>query len=64
MKPRVYQKKRSFAQVLDGILRVVVVLLLLGLVVFFLFRSWTVYDDTGAHIVFPWSETGETMEIN
>ena len=59
MKPRVYKKKRGFAQVLDGILRVIAVLLLLGIVVFFLFRSWTVYDDTGAHIVFPWAETGE-----
>lgn len=60
MKPRVYRKKRSFAGVLDGILRVLVVLAILGLVAFFLFRSWTVYDDTGAHIVFPWAETAGT----
>ena len=60
MRPRVYKKKRSFAQVLDGILRVIVVLALLGVVVFFLFRSWTVYDDEGAHIVFPWVQTAET----
>ena len=64
MKPRVYKKKRSFAQVLAGILRLVAVLVLLGVVVFFLFRRWTVYDDTGAHIVFPWSETGESIETD
>ena len=61
MKPKVYRKKRSFAGVLDGILRVIVVLALLGLIAFFLLRSWTVYDDAGAHILFPWAETGETM---
>ena len=60
-KPRVYKKKPGFAQVLGGILRVIFALVLLGLVAFFLLRSWTVYDDTGAHIVFPWAETGETM---
>ena len=59
MKPKVYKKKKRFPEVLDGILRVAVVLALLGLIAFFVLRSWTVYDDTGAHIRFPWAETGE-----
>ena len=59
MKPRVYRKKKSFAWALDGVLRVIVVLAILGIIAFFVFRSWTVYDDTGAHIRFPWAETGE-----
>ena len=60
MKPRIYKKKARFSAVLDGVLRVIAVLILLGVVAFFVFRSWTVYDDTGAHIRFPWSETAET----
>ena len=60
MKPRIYKKKRRFASVLDGILRVIVVLAILGLILFFVLRGWTVYDDTGAHIQFPWAETRET----
>ena len=60
MKPRIYKKKKSFSAVLDGVLRVIVVLLILGIIAFFVLRSWTVYDDTGAHIRFPWAETGET----
>ena len=59
MKPRIYKKKPGFGAVLAGILRTVIVLAILGVVLFFLLRSWTVYDDQGAHIRFPWSQTAE-----
>lgn len=59
MKPKIYKRKKRFASVLDGILRVIVVLAVLGIIAFFVLRGWTVYDDAGAHIVFPWAETGE-----
>ncbi len=60
MKPRIYRKKKSFSEVLDGVLRVIVVLLILGIIAFFVLRGWTVYDEDGAHIRFPWSSTTET----
>ena len=47
MKPRIYKKKPGFGAVLAGILRTVIVLAILGVVLFFLLRSWTVYDDQG-----------------
>ena len=59
MKPRIYQKKPGFGAVLAAILRTALVLVILGIVLFFLLRSWTVYDDQGAHIRFPWSQTAE-----
>ena len=59
MKPRVYRKKPGFGAVAAGVLRTVVVLLILAVVLFFLLRSWTVYDDEGAHIRFPWSQAAE-----
>ncbi len=59
MKPRIYRRKQKAGSVIAGILRVIAVLIILGIVLFFLLRSWTTYDDTGAaHIQFPWSETG------
>ena len=60
MKPRIYKKKKSFSAVLDGILRVIVVLLILGIIAFFVLRGWTVYDEDGAHIQFPWVQTAES----
>ena len=59
MKPKVYRKKTTPGAVLAGVLRTVVILLLVGVVLFFLLRSWTVYDDQGAHIRFPWSEAAD-----
>lgn len=59
MKPKVYKKKPGFGTVVAGILRTAVILIILGIVLFFLLRSWTVYDDGGAHIRFPWSQAGE-----
>ena len=37
----------------------IVVLIILGIVLFFLLRSWTVYDEAGAHVRFPWSQAAE-----
>ena len=59
MKPKVYKKKPGFGAVVAGILRTAVILIILGIVLFFLLRNWTVYDDGGAHIRFPWSQAGE-----
>lgn len=62
MKERVYRSRRwlkALPAVLCGILAA---LLLLAAVGFFLLRSWTEYDAAGAHISFPWSETGEAEQ--
>lgn len=59
MKPRVYRKKPGFGLILSGILRILIILAIAAVVLFFLLRSWTVYDDQGAHIQFPWSQTAE-----
>ncbi len=59
MKPKIYKKKPRFGAVLSVVLRTALALVLLGIVLFFLLRSWTVYDDQGAHIRFPWSQTAE-----
>ena len=59
MKPRVYKKKPGFGAVLSAILRTVIVLAILAVVLFFLLRSWTVYDEAGAHVRFPWSQAEE-----
>ena len=59
MKPKVYKKKPGFGAVVAAILRTVIVLAILAVVLFFLLRSWTVYDEQGAHIQFPWSQTAE-----
>ena len=58
MKARIYKRKRKAGPVIAGIIRVIVVLAILAAILFFLLRSWTVYDKNGdAHIRFPWSET-------
>ena len=59
MKPKVYKKKPGFGAVVAVILRTIVVLIILGIVLFFLLRSWTVYDEAGAHVRFPWSQAAE-----
>ena len=59
MKSRVYKKKPGFGAVVAVILRTIVVLIILGIVLFFLLRSWTVYDEAGAHVRFPWSQAEE-----
>lgn len=59
MKPSVYRKKPGFGLILSGILRILIILAIAAVVLFFLLRSWTVYDDQGAHIQFPWSQTAE-----
>ena len=59
MKPRVYRKRPGFRAVAAGVLRTAVILVILGVVLFFLLRSWTVYDEGGAHIRFPWSQAAE-----
>ncbi|MBO4676392.1 MAG: hypothetical protein J5633_02480 [Oscillospiraceae bacterium] len=59
MKSKVYKKKPGFGAVVAAILRTAVVLIILGIVLFFLLRSWTVYDEAGAHIRFPWSQAAE-----
>ena len=59
MKPRVYRKKPGFGAVLSGILRILIILAILAVVLFFLLRSWTVYDEAGAHVRFPWSQAAE-----
>ena len=56
MKPRIYPKKRRAGDVLRRLLAVLAVLLVFAVVLFFLLRSWTEYDDSGAHIRFPWSQ--------
>lgn len=62
MKPRIYPKKAGFSAVLAGVLRVLVILAILALALFFLLRSWTVYDDSGAHIRFPWAQSARAEE--
>ena len=59
MKSRVYKKKPGFGAIVAASLRAAVVLIILGIVLFFLLRSWTVYDEAGAHIRFPWSQAAE-----
>ena len=59
MKAKIYRKKPGFGAVAAGVLRTAVILVILGIVLFFLLRSWTVYDDEGAHIRFPWSQAAE-----
>ena len=59
MKSRVYKKKPGFGAVVAAILRTAVVLIIMGIVLFFLLRSWTVYDEAGAHVRFPWSQAAE-----
>ena len=60
MRTRIYKHKRKAGPVIAGIIRVVAVLAILAVVLFFLLRSWTVYDDAGsAHIRFPWSQAVE-----
>ena len=59
MKSKVYKKKPGFGAVVAAILRTAAVLIILGIVLFFLLRSWTVYDEAGAHVRFPWSQAAE-----
>ena len=59
MKPRIYRKRPGFGAVLAAVLRTALVLAILGIVLFFLLRSWTVYDEAGAHVRFPWSQAAE-----
>ena len=56
MKPRIYPKKRRAGDVLRRLLAALAVLLAVALTLFFLLRSWTEYDESGAHIRFPWSQ--------
>lgn len=63
MKARTYRHRRKAGAVIAGIFRVILVLVLLAAVLFFLLRSWTVYDQQGnAHIRFPWSQTAERSD--
>ena len=62
MKQRVYRSRRlrQLPAVLCGILAA---LLLAAVLLFFLLRSWTEYDEGGAaHIRFPWSDSREEAE--
>lgn len=56
MKNRFYRSSghlKKLGRILGIILLTAVIL---SAVLFFLLRSWTVYDEDGAHIIFPWSE--------
>lgn len=61
MKERVYRSRRlrKLPAILCGILAG---LLISALLAFFLLRSWTEYDEAGAHIRFPWSESRQEAE--
>ncbi len=53
---KTYRKGKAFPAVIRAVLWLSFMALFLFICVFFLFKSWTVYDSNGAHIVFPWSE--------
>ena len=53
MKNRTYRSSLPLKKVVCVLLLVLLGLLAAAAVLFFLFRSWTVYDAEGAHIVFP-----------
>ncbi len=52
----VYKKGGTLKLALRVLFWTVLGLLILCVFLFFLLKSWTVYDSDGAHIVFPWSE--------
>ena len=54
------KKKKSTLLTILFIVLAVILTAAIGLLLFFLLRSWTVYDKNGdAHIRFPWSQTAE-----
>jgi hypothetical protein len=55
-RPAVYKKGRALKLALRALLWTILGLFILCVFLFFLLRSWTVYDSGGARIVFPWSE--------
>ncbi|MBO4330798.1 MAG: hypothetical protein J5827_01845 [Oscillospiraceae bacterium] len=53
MKNRIYRPPVPLKKILRAVLLILLALLAAAAALFFLFRSWTVYDAEGAHIVFP-----------
>jgi hypothetical protein len=56
-KNKIYRRGKVLKTVSRIILWAVFGLLILCVTVFFVFKSWTVYDSDGAHIIFPWADT-------
>lgn len=59
MAAKVYKNKRALKVLIRVLLWFLAILLALLIAVFFIFKSWTVYDEEGAHIIFPWSEASD-----
>lgn len=53
-KNNIYEKGKFIKTASKAFLWLVLTLILLCIIIFFLFKSWTVYDSDGAHIIFPW----------
>ncbi|MBP5167503.1 MAG: hypothetical protein ILP09_09625 [Oscillospiraceae bacterium] len=54
MKNKTYRSSLPLKKILSVLLLILLGLLAAAVVLFFLLRSWTVYDAEGAHIIFPW----------
>lgn len=59
MAAKVYKSKRALKLIKRTLLWFFTILLVLLIAVFFIFKSWTVYDEEGAHIIFPWAEASD-----
>jgi hypothetical protein len=54
-KNQTYEKGKALKTAAKAFLWLLLALAFLFVVIFFLFKSWTVYDSDGAHILFPWT---------
>ena len=59
MAAKIYKSRKLFKLAIRVLLWLIALLLAILIAVFFIFKSWTVYDEEGAHIVFPWSEAAD-----